>query len=108
MDIEKLIKDLKESLLTLLGNKYKEFKPEIQKDITSFLKESEEKLKRWALLLADGSITKEELEWLLKSQKDLVALKAIQTVGISKIKLNNIKNSIIKTIFEIVVATVIK
>ncbi len=108
MDIEKLMKDLKEALLTLLGNKYKEFKPEIQNDVTTFLKESEEKLKRWILLLAEGSLTKEEFEWLLKSQKDIVALKALQTVGISKIRINNIKNSIIKTIVDIVVATVIK
>ncbi|VXC25674.1 conserved hypothetical protein [Flavobacterium sp. 9AF] len=108
MDIEKLIKDLKEALLSLLGEKYKEFKPEVQKDITHFLKESEEKLKRWILLLAEGSITKEELEWLLKSQKDIIALKALQTAGISKIRLNNIKNTIIKTIFDIVVTTVIK
>lgn len=108
MDLEKLIKELKESLLTLLGNKYKEFKPEIQKDITAFLKESENKLKRWVLLLAEGSLTKEEFEWLLKSQKDIVALKALQTVGLSKIRINNLKNSIIKTIFDIVVATVIK
>ena len=38
MDIEKLIKDLKESLLTLLGDKYKEFRPEIEKEIKEFLK----------------------------------------------------------------------
>ncbi len=108
MDIEKLIKELKEALLILLGNKYKEFKPETQKDITVFLKDSEEKLKRWVQLLAEGSLTKEEFEWLLKSQKDLVTLKALQTVGISKIRLNNIKNSILKTIFDIVLAAVIK
>ena len=108
MDIEKLIKDLKDTLLTLLGNKYKEFKPEIQKDIADFIKQSEEKLKRWILLLADGSLTKEEFEWLLKSQRDLVALKTIQATGISKIRINNIKNSILKTIFDVVIAAVLK
>lgn len=108
MDIEKLIKDLKDTLLTLLGSKYKEFKPEIQKDITDFIKQSEEKLKRWILLLADGSLTKEEFEWLLKSQRDLVALKTIQATGISKIRINNIKNSILKTIFDVVIAAVLK
>lgn len=108
MDIEKLIKDLKEALLNLLGDKYKEFKPEVKKDITAFLIASEEKLKRWILLLAEGSLTKDEFEWLLKSQKDLLALKAIQAAGISKIRANNIKNSIIKTIFDVVIAVVLK
>lgn len=108
MDIEKLIKDLKESLLTLLGDKYKEFKPEVQKEINAFVKQSEEKLKRWILLLAEGSITEDEFEWLLKSQKDLLTLKTIQATGLSKIRVNNIKNSIIKTIFDIVIAAVLK
>ena len=58
--------------------------------------------------IANNVLTKEEFEWLLKSQKDLVTLKALQTVGISKIRLNNIKNSILKTIFDIVLAAVIK
>lgn len=108
MDIEKLIKDLKESLLTLLGDKHKEFRPEIEKEIKAFLKQSEDKLKRWILLYADASLTKDEFEWLLKSQKDLLTLKTIQAAGLSKIRVNNLKNSIIKTIFDIVIATVIK
>ncbi|NJM79854.1 MAG: hypothetical protein HC854_09990 [Flavobacterium sp.] len=108
MDIEKLIKELKDSLLTLLGDRYKEIRPEVEKDIKDFIKQSEDKLKRWILLLAEGSITKDEFEWLLKSQKDLLALKTIQASGLSKIKANNIKNSIIKTIFDVVIAAVLK
>lgn len=103
MDIEKLLKELKKELLSVLGDKYKEFKPEIQKDITDFLEKSREKLERWALLLASSSITEEEFAWLLKSQQDLIALKAIQGAGLSKIRINNIKNTIIKTVFQTVI-----
>ncbi len=103
MDIEKLLAELKNQLISVLGDKYKEFKPEIQKDITDFLNKSKNKLERWALLLATSSITKEEFEWLLKSQQDLIALKALQGAGLSKIKINNIKNTIIKTIFQTVI-----
>ena len=49
------------------------------------------------------TITKDEFEWLLKSQQDLIALKALQGAGLSKIKINNIKNTIIKTIFQTVI-----
>lgn len=108
MDIEKVMSDLKASLLTLLENKYKELKPEIKKDIDDFLKKSKEKIERWLLLLIEGVITKEEFQWLLKSQQDIIALKALQTAGLSKIRLNNIKNNIIKTIFDVVITTVLK
>lgn len=106
MDIEKLLKQLKQELVTLLGDKYKEFKPEIQKDITAFLDSSKEKLERWTLLLALSSITEEEFSWLLKSQQDLIALKALQGAGLSKIKLNNIKNAIIQTVFKTVLLSI--
>lgn len=103
MDIDKLVKELKKELVELLGNKYKEFKPEIQRDITDFLEKSKEKLERWALLLASASLTEEEFSWLLKSQQDLIALKALQGAGLSKIKLNNIKNTILETVFKTVI-----
>lgn len=106
MDIEKLLEELRKNLVTLLGEKYKEFKPEIQKDVNDFLEKSREKLERWSLLLVAGSLTKDEFAWLLKSQQDLVTLKALQGAGLSKIKLNNIKNSIFKTVLQTVILSI--
>ncbi|HEU4496581.1 MAG TPA: hypothetical protein VFR70_05985 [Flavobacterium sp.] len=106
MDIEKILEELRKNLVTLLAEKYKEFKPEIKKDIDSFLKSSKEKLERWSLLIASGSLTQEELAWLLKSQQDLIALKALQSAGLSKIKLNNIKNSILETVLQTIILSI--
>ena len=103
MDIDKLLKELKQELVKLLGDKYKEFKPEIQKDINDFLEKSREKLERWSMLLSTASLTEEEFSWLLKSQQDLIALKALQGAGLSKIRINNIKNTILKTVFKTVI-----
>ncbi|WP_445710492.1 hypothetical protein [Flavobacterium sp.] len=108
MEIDKLIIDLEKALVALLGKKYSDLKPEIQKDIDDFLEKSKKKMKRWTLLLAETSITIEEFEWLLKSQKDILVLKALQSAGVSKVRLNTIKNSIIKTTFDIVLAALIK
>jgi len=103
MDIDKLLKELKQELVKLLGDKYKEFKPEIQKDINDFLEKSREKLELWSMLLATASLTEEEFSWLLKSQQDLIALKALQGAGLSKIRINNIKNTILQTVFKTVI-----
>jgi len=106
MDIEKLLEELRKNLITVLGDKYKEFKPEIQKDVNHFLENSKEKLVRWSVLLVENSITEDEFAWLLKSQQDLVILKALQGAGLSKIKLNNIKNSIFKTVIQTVILSI--
>ena len=106
MDIDKLLEDLRKNLITVLGDKYKEFKPEIQKDVTVFLENSKEKLLRWSVLLIEKSITEDEFAWLLKSQQDLVTLKALQGAGLSKIKLNNIKNTIFKTVLQTIILSI--
>lgn len=106
MDIEKLLDELRKNLVSVLGDKYKEFKPEIQKDVNDFLESSREKLLRWSILLVENSLTQEEFAWLLKSQQDLVTLKALQGAGLSKIKLNNIKNTIFKTVLQTIILSI--
>ena len=100
MDIEKLLAEIKAQLLELLKENYKDFVPELENDITNFLKQSKVKLERWTLLLVDKSLTQDDFEWLVKSQKNLLVLEALQTAGLSKIKLNNLKNAIIKVIIN--------
>jgi wyosine [tRNA(Phe)-imidazoG37] synthetase (radical SAM superfamily) len=107
MDIIELLNEIKRQTLEILGSNFKELKPELQKDITAFLENSKQKLERWTLLVTDGSITTEELEWLLKSEQDLITLQALQTAGLTKIKLNNIKKTIIKTVFQVIITTII-
>jgi hypothetical protein len=107
MDNDKLLEELKSRLKTIITNNYKDIKPELEKDLNAFLETSKEKLERWILLFSTSALTEEELEWLLKSQLDLVALQALQTTGISKIRLNTLKNNIVKTIFRVIIELVI-
>lgn len=107
MDINKIIKELKQELEIVLDTKYKDLKPELELEINDFLDSSKEKLERWLLLLNTSSISPEEFEWLLKSQQNLMILQTLQAAGISKIKLNAIKNTIFKVIFETILKAIV-
>lgn len=107
MDFEEILKQLKESLLQLLSERYEEHVSESRKDINAFLDSSKVKLERWTKLVVTGIITLEEFEWLLNSQKDILELKALQKAGISKISLGHMKNSIISTIVNVIKTVVI-
>lgn len=107
MDKDKLIENLKKELKTIIANSYKDIKPQLEKDLAVFFQTSKEKLERWIVLFSDGDLTEEEFEWLLKSQLDLTVLQALQTTGISKIKLNAIKNNIIKMIIQVIASLII-
>jgi len=107
MDIEELIKLLKEELLVVLGESYGEYKKETKADIEAFLTLSKVKLERWTNLLQSGELTVEDYEWLLVSQKDLLILNALHQAGVSKLRLGHLKNKIIKTIVNTVITVVI-
>ena len=107
MDFEELLKLLKEELLKVLGEGFSEYKEESKEDIEAFLEESKVKLERWTKLLVSKDLTVKDYEWLVKSQKDILVLKALYKAGASKRRLGHLKNKIIKTIVETVVKVVL-
>jgi len=100
MDFDKILQELKKSLVSLFNDKFSEFSKESKEDIDRFLNASKEKLERWTSLLAQGKLTVEDFEWLVKSQKDLFKMKTLQAAGISKISLGHFKNKVVKTIID--------
>lgn len=107
MDFEKLLKELKSSLVELFGEKWKDLKGESKKDVDQFLTDSKEKLKRWTELLINGDIDLDDYEWLVKSQKDLMLMQALHSAGVHKISLGHFKNKVIKTIINVVKTVVL-
>ncbi len=106
MDFEELLKQIKDELLKALGESYADYKTESKKDVEAFLEASKEKLERWTKLLANTELTVKDYEWLLKSQKDILVLKALYQAGITKQRLGHLKNKIIDTIVNVVVGAI--
>lgn len=106
MDFDKILQELKKSLVSLFSEKFGEFSKESKKDIELFLSESKDKLERWTSLLAQGKLTVEDFEWLVESQKDLFKMKTLQAAGISKISLGHFKNKVVKTIVDTIKALI--
>ena len=107
MEIDKVLKQLKDELLSVIGESYGDYKKETKEDIEAFLTLSKVKLERWTALLAAGELTVADYEWLVTSQKDLLVLSALHKAGVSKLRLGHLKNKIIKTIVNTVVTVVI-
>lgn len=102
-----LLQELKSKIKVIITESYKDNKFDLEKNLNLFLETSKEKLERWILLFASGDLNEEELEWLLKSQLNLTAFETLQIAGISKIKLNTIKNNILKLVFKVITDLII-
>lgn len=80
--------------------------PKIESNLNNYFLESEEKIKKWQLLYAEGILQMDEIEWLLESQKELITLEALQNIGISQLKINSIKTSVLKIILKAIILRV--
>lgn len=107
MDFITLFKELKQEIITEAKAQFGNQGSAIVADIEDYLALSKEKLKKWTLLFTEGKIDQDELKWLLQSQKDILVLKTLQNVGISKISLGHFKNKIVKTVFSKILLLVI-
>lgn len=107
MNFEELFNNLKEEIITEAKEKFGEQGKDIITDMEEYLAHSKEKLKKWTILFTEGNIDKEELAWLLQSQKDLLILKTLQDAGVSKISIGHFKNKVIDSVFSKVLALAI-
>lgn len=102
-DIFKTLKKQVEELAKLFVKNYTKA---AVKDGRQFLDEAKESLKRWTLLLAEGKLTTQDFEWLVLSQKDLAQMIALKQTGLSVIRIEQFRNSllslVVDTIFGIV------
>lgn len=91
---------------TLAEITVREYEDEAVSDARDFLGESEDNLKRWTELLAEGRLSTEDFEWLVRSQVDLAKMHALRQTGLAMIRVDLFKQSLLNlvtdTIFDAV------
>jgi hypothetical protein len=106
VDFEKILNELKDEITTLARTTVKNYTMQAVADAQQFLQESEEKLRRWTLLLANKQLTTEDFEWLVLSQKDLAKMEALKQAGLALARIDafrlSLLNLIIDTIFGLI------
>lgn len=90
-----LLSEIKDGIEDLAKKSAKDFIDGVRKDGSAFLTEIEEDLERWVKLLADKKITEDEFELLVKSNRDLLKMKALTKAGMAKKRVQDIANGIL-------------
>lgn len=97
--LETLRKDLEEVVIRHGAD----LKEELIADGTAFAEKMKEDLVRWSEQMANGELSKEDLEWLLAAKKDLAEMQELKIKGITQIRIDRIRNSIVETIIGSVI-----
>jgi hypothetical protein len=99
-DFDKYFDKLVKNLEDLMKNNWKDFLDAAEADGKAFLLETKGDLKRWTRLLANGEITREEFELLVGSKEDLLKLKALKKLGLTKVRMQMFQAAVIGLIID--------
>ncbi len=102
IDFNGIKNDIISQVSSLAVGAFKDRKEEIIKDTEDFVKESEEKLKEWAVNLAKGEITAGEFKLLLTARADLLKMTALTQAGLTLVAVDNLRQGILDTVVSVV------
>lgn len=84
-----------------------EYVNETNSDVKKFLDLSKAKLERYSKQLKNGELTKEELEWLIGSQKDLLEMKKLEQTGLAKVRVHMFKRKLLSIITKAIIGNIL-
>ena len=90
--------ELQKEIVEFADYSWKTYKASAIKDGKAFLLKSKDDLRRWTDLLAEGSLTKDDFEWLVAGKKDVAELVALKQKGLAQVALDRFTNGVIDTI----------
>jgi hypothetical protein len=67
-------------------------------DGRAFLNQTQDDLKRWARLLEEGKLSRDEFESLVRGQKDLAEMEALKRAGLAAARADRFRDALIDRI----------
>lgn len=98
-DFDDFVKSVKAGAKELAKQNFDGFEDEALKDTASFLRKSKSDLQRWTRLLAEGAITEEDFDDLVRAKKAISELAALRQTGLTLIKIQRFRDGL----FDLVV-----
>ncbi len=78
----------------------KGFKEDALDDAKQFLGSSEDDLKRWSKLLAQGKLSEHDFEWLVMGKKDVIELLKLKQSGLALVRLDRFKSALLNLVID--------
>ena len=97
-DFNDFMDTLKTQIGDLAKSEWADFRKAATKDGKDFIQQSKSDLQRWTGQLANGELSKDEFESLVKGLKDLGEMKALTRAGLALVQADRFKAAVINTI----------
>ncbi|HLW08183.1 MAG TPA: hypothetical protein VKY45_11540 [Marinilabiliaceae bacterium] len=106
IDVHVVLDKLKEEVINIALSTVKNYKTEAKRDALNLLEEMKGNLKTWTLQLAEGKLSKEDFEYLVLGQKEVIEMNALKQAGLSLVKADEFKNKLLNLVIKTVVGLI--
>ncbi|HKJ45482.1 MAG TPA: hypothetical protein VJ991_06590 [Balneolales bacterium] len=89
---------LKKNLGELAKEYGSQYKDAIIKDGTDFALQTHVKLDEWLQMVVKGQLTKDDLEYLLEGQKDLMRMETLKNTGLAIAQKDKLQRAMLETV----------
>jgi hypothetical protein len=105
-DFQTLFDQLKKEVSNVAITSVEKFKTEAEADAQNLLEYLKQNLQIWTLELATGELKKDDFEYLIMAEKELIQMNILKQKGMALIDLDELKikliNQIIKTALSVI------
>jgi len=105
-DFQTLFDQLKKEVSNVAVTSVQQFKNEAEADALNLLENLKENLRTWTVQWALGAITKEDFEFLVMGQKELIQMNLLKQKGMALIDLDKFKIRLINQIVKIALSVI--
>ena len=105
-NFEELFQNLEKGVDSIAQSSLKDYLNQAKTDGQNVLTSLKENLQRWTEEVENGSLNKEDLEFLLQEEEALDELTTLKQAGLAEIRLDTFKNSLVNLITDTVFGAV--
>ena len=96
--LEAFLKEIMDRFAAQIREMLPSFRDAIFTSGNNFLKDSRRDLERWTALLAAGSISREEFEWLVQARVHLAEMESLLAAGITLARIDEIRMTLVRSV----------
>lgn len=105
-NFQKTIETIKNEAINLALTTFSNFKNEAKADALKLVENVKENLKTWTLQLAEGKLSKEDFEFLVLGQKELIEMNALRQAGVKLNEAEKFKSNLLALIAKTVIGII--
>jgi hypothetical protein len=98
INFDQVFKDLTSGVESIAKDSLKDYESEAKADGQKALNDMKSNLQQWAKEVETGSITKEDLGFLLQEEEGLTEMTALKQAGLAEVHIDQFRNSVINMI----------